>query len=137
MYPTRLKYDDYDFAMQKNHDIRKQNYTLMPLKIYNKQSCIATKMQTPGGPSWPVAKGTGVSATVGNIIDVESELKGLTFDATKCPQKKYQPVNGQGTVKREIRHQTVQVSVDFTKEHKKHCSFHEIPSLILPKPLKF
>jgi len=136
MFATRLKYDKYDLEMQKSHDIRRQEYMLMPLRVTHPDSCLTMNSQTPGGPVWPLSKGTGVSVGNGNIIDVESELKGLTFDNTKCPQKKYQP-NGANNVSRSLRHNTVQVNVDFTKEHKRTCSFHQMAPLILPKPFKF
>lgn len=127
MYPTRLKYDGYDIAMQKNHDIRNQNYTLEPYQVSHPAPCLAGKMQTPARPTWPVAAGAGVSAVPGrNIVDLESELKGLTFDATKDPNAKYKPGCG-GNVVRNIRANTQQVSVNFYTEDKPLCNFHNLP----------
>jgi hypothetical protein len=127
MYPSRLKYDGYDIAMQKNHDIRRQNYTLEAYQVAHPRPCLTGKMQTPARPTWPVAAGAGVSAVPGtNIVDLESELKGLTFDATKDPNAKYKPTSATG-VTRNIRAGTQQVQVNFYTQDKPLCDFYDIP----------
>jgi hypothetical protein len=127
MYPSRLKYDTFELALQKNIDIRKQNYTLENYQVAHPRPCLTGKMQTPARPTWPVAAGAGVSAVPGtNIVDLESELKGLTFDATKNPDAKYKPTSASG-VTRSIRAGTQQVQVNFYTQDKPLCNFHNIP----------
>jgi hypothetical protein len=127
MYPARLKYDSYELAIQKNENIKKQNYTLERYQVLHPRPCLAGKMQTPARPTWPVATGAGVSAVAGtNIVDLESELKGLTFDATKNPDGKYKP-SSSSSVTRKIRGNTQSVHVNFYTQDKPLCDFHNIP----------
>lgn len=126
--PTRLINDKYDINMRDSHDKRQENYRLQSYQVINPNPQLMTTMQTPSRPTWLVGVGGGVSAVPSqNIVDLESELKGLTFDASNDPSKKYNP-NDTKTfhkyARRNIRENTQQVFVNFNTYNKPFVDFY-------------
>jgi hypothetical protein len=75
-----------DIRKNKQFDIG-QYYVMTDAKYVNQSPCIGGKMMTIPGKSWPAAHKDG-----GRIVDIESELRGMTFDNSKAPSKKYMPI---------------------------------------------
>jgi len=58
------------------------SYTLLPQKYYN---------SAPHRNALGLVGGAEVSMITGNLVDLESDLRGTTRDASRAPSKKYQP----------------------------------------------
>jgi hypothetical protein len=57
-------------------------YTMIPQKFYN---------PNPSRNALGLVGGNEVSVASGNLVDVESDLRGVTRDLSRAPAKKYQP----------------------------------------------
>jgi hypothetical protein len=58
------------------------NYTLDPNKFYNCSDCRS---------DFGLIGGNNVSTTQNNMVDLESDLYGITRQNTRCPERKYLP----------------------------------------------
>ncbi len=55
------------------------------------QTPFAYVHKTPGRHMLGIVGGNEVSLPKGNMVDVESDLRGLNLPLTKCPAREYQP----------------------------------------------
>jgi hypothetical protein len=79
--------------------------------------------------------GNEVSLIKGNMVDLESDLKGINIPNTFCPQRQYQPVpKGQTDI---IRNNVKSdIKIDITPEHLPSYQMWAYPSVVAPTPMK-
>ncbi len=81
-----------------------------------------------------VVGGNEVSVVKGNLVDLESDLRGITRVNTFCPWRGYQPpAAGETTISR----QTIKgsVSIDTSKVHLKPGQMWAYPAVHAPEPI--
>ena len=77
---NRLQYDNCAYTHQLHESVGTLAYILDPSRYENCNKC---RME------FGLVGGTNVSHIKGNLVDLETDLKGITRLATKCPTKKY------------------------------------------------
>ena len=78
---NRLRYDNCAYSQELNESVGTLSYVLDPSKYENCNKC---RMELG------IIGGTNVSHIKGNLVDLETDLRGTTRNASKCPTKKYQ-----------------------------------------------
>lgn len=79
---NRLIYDKCAYKQYLKDSIRPGNYQLYTGKHDNKRNCRI---------DFGLVSGNNVSNYKGSLVDLESELKGQTRQASLCSDKKFQP----------------------------------------------
>lgn len=81
-----------------------------------------------------VVGGNEVSVIKGNLVDLESDLRGITRVNTFCPWRGYQPPAADQTT---INRQTIKgsVSIDTSKAHLKPGQMWAYPAVKAPEPI--
>ena len=79
---NRTKYDGCAYQKELSQSTSPINYTLDGNKFYNNHEC---------RPSFGLLAGNNVSITRENVVDLESDLFGITRQASSCPERKYLP----------------------------------------------
>ena len=82
MSSNRLMYDTCAYKKKLEESTTPLDYTLYSGKFENSSKCRIVLGQVGGN---------GVSLFAGNLVDLESDLRGQTRYATQCPDKKYKP----------------------------------------------
>ena len=79
---SRNIYDScsYEYALKQSE--APNNYMLYPGKYYNKKEC-RDELGLVGG--------SGVSLYPGNLVDLESDLRGQSRALSHCPKNQYKP----------------------------------------------
>jgi hypothetical protein len=78
---NRLRYDNCAYKQELNESVGTLSYILDPSKYENCNKC---RMELG------IIGGTNVSHIKGNLVDLETDLRGTTRMSSKCPTKKYQ-----------------------------------------------
>lgn len=87
MSSNRLIYDSCAYQTSLNESAAPLSYVLNPIKYENCSKC-RNELGLVGG--------TAVSNISGNLVDLESDLRGSTRANSQCPSKKYHaPTNNQ------------------------------------------
>ena len=81
MSSNRLIYDTCAYKHELSQSVGPLQYVLNPMKYENANKC---RMDLG------VVGGTAVSHIKGNLVDLETDLRGQTRRTTKCPTKLYQ-----------------------------------------------
>ena len=81
MSSNRLLYDNCEYSTKLFENKNVLEYILNPSKYYNCNRC---SMQLG------IVGGNSVSQIKGNLVDLETELRGTTRKLSNCPQNKYQ-----------------------------------------------
>ena len=74
-------YDTCAYKTRVNESVGPLEYMLNPIRFENCNKC---RMELG------IIGGTNVSHIKGNLVDLETELKGITRKASACPSKHYQ-----------------------------------------------
>ena len=122
MSSNKLLYDcDYTFY-KNNENKNKLSYLLSPDKYYNiNQSRI----------NRGIISGNDVSINTGNLVDLESELKGVNRIASKAPNNKF-PNNTLELDNYFIRHSEFDLDIIETKKnHLKSIDMFDYSNLLL------
>ena len=82
MSSNRLMYDSCAYSKKLTENGNILEYVLNPSKYYNCNRC---RMQLG------IVGGNDVSQIQGNLVDLETELRGTTRHTSLCPTNKYQP----------------------------------------------
>ena len=82
MSSNRLMYDSCAYKKRLNESIGPLNYSMYTGKYENCSKC-RIELGSVGG--------NGVSLFSGNLVDLESDLRGQTRNASLCPSKHYHP----------------------------------------------
>lgn len=117
MASTRTKYDlatyQVDLAQFATNAL---NYTLSPLPTQNPNKC-RHELGLVGG--------TAVSHIKGNLVDLESDLRGQNRYLSRCPSKQYQPPTGNMLI-------SDKASIDTSLTHLGSCQM--FPYAVTPLP---
>jgi len=81
MSSNRLIYDTCAYKTTLEQSVGPLAYQLNPIRYENCNKC-RIELGTVGG--------TAVSHIKGNLVDLETDLKGITRKSSLCPSKKYQ-----------------------------------------------
>ena len=81
MSSNRLIYDTCAYKHELSQSVGPLQYVLNPIKFENVNKC---RMELG------VVGGTAVSHVKGNLVDLETDLRGQTRRQTKCPTRLYQ-----------------------------------------------
>ena len=79
---NRIMYDNCAYNSNIKQSKAPNNYMLYPGKYYNNKQC-RNELGLVGG--------SGVSLFPGNLVDLESDLRGQSRALSGCPEKQYQP----------------------------------------------
>ena len=79
MSSNRLMYDTCEYKTRIGESVGPLEYMLNPIRYENCNKC-RMELGTVGG--------TNVSHIKGNLVDLETDLRGQTRRHTKCPQLK-------------------------------------------------
>lgn len=83
---NRLSYDTCEYRKRLDESVGPLAYVLNPMKYENCNKC-RHELGIVGGPA--------VSQIEGDLVTLESELRGQTRPASLCPAMKYQPTYGE------------------------------------------
>jgi len=123
MSSNRLSYDDCSYKQSLKQSVSPINYTLDPIKFNHNNKC-RNELGLVGG--------TNVSHNKTNLVDIENELRGQTFPATKCSQFKYNP-NNNGN--KEYLKCTQHKPISTEKVHLKACQMFDYKSVPRQEPM--
>lgn len=82
---NRLSYDTCEYRKRLDESVGPLSYVLNPMKYENCNKC---------RHELGLASGPAVSQIDGDLVTLESELRGQTRPASLCPSMKYQPTYG-------------------------------------------
>jgi hypothetical protein len=82
---NRLSYDTCEYRKRLDESVGPLSYVLNPMKYENCNKC-RHELGIVGGPA--------VSQIEGDLVTLESELRGQTRPASLCPSMQYQPTFG-------------------------------------------
>lgn len=132
---NRLRYDNCSYQHELSESVGTLAYMLDPSRYENCNKC---------RPELGLVGGTNVSHVSGNLVDLESDLMGVTRLASKCPQLKYQNPCPKGEMNQchpepIVIKQTPNKKgrvVDTTMKHLPPCQFIRYKSIPLPPPME-
>ena len=134
MSSNRLIYDTCAYKHELTQSVGPLEYVLNPMKYENCNKC---RMELG------IIGGTNVSHIQGNLVDLETELFGITRRASACPSKQYQTncTNGDLTncASREIQIPTTLTgenrSINTQMQHLPSCQMIRYKPVSLPDPM--
>lgn len=89
----------------------------------------------PGRHILGVVGGNEASLIKGNLVDLESDLRGLNLPNTFCPERKYLPPSQvDGKIQRD--NVKIKLSIDTTPKHLPAYQMWAYPAVVGPEPLK-
>ena len=82
-----------------------------------------------------VVGGNEVSVAAGNLVDLESDLKGINLPNTFCPWRKYQPpaANAKEIIRDNVK---IKLEINTTPQHLPAFQMWAYPGMPTPMPLK-
>jgi hypothetical protein len=86
---NRLKYDTCQTAREQNESVSVLSYVL---------NMDAYENPKKGRHVLGLVGGTGVSHIQGNLVDLESDLRGQTRFQTKCADRQWKPLESEGAM---------------------------------------
>ncbi len=79
--------------------------------------------------------GNEVSLIKGNMVDLESDLRGINIPNTFCPWRQYQPpIKGTNEIMR--NNTKTELKIDITPQHLQTYQMWAYPGVIAPVPMK-
>jgi hypothetical protein len=135
MSSNRLIYDTCAYKKELDQSTGSLSYNLNPIKFENCSKC---RMELG------VVGGSAVSQIKGNMVDLESDLRGQTYPASHCPSKHYQPscptTIGDACQPKQItlqgNHCNEGRAIDTELVHLRPCQMVRYKPVPLPPPMK-
>ncbi len=118
---NRTKYDNCSYKVDLKSSVDTLSYILSPYRYENSNKC----MHQLG-----LVGGTSVSHIKGNLVDLDSELRGQTRILTRCPTNQYMPSDN-GIITNDKTE-----PIDQTMKHLPTCQSIMYRATPLPPPLK-
>jgi hypothetical protein len=115
---NRPSYDTCAYNSQLGENVSILSYQLSPFRYEHQDKC---------RHQLGIVGGSAVSHVKGNMVDLESELRGQTRYISKCSGNMAQPLEGQN----QIRNDKTQ-PIDISKKHLPTCQFIAYRSVPLP-----
>ena len=102
------------------------DYMLDPSRYYNENQCRV---------EFGLVGGNNVSQVQSNLVDLENDLYGLTRTASKCPEYKYIPQ--EGNIQKPINYikPVKNPELNLKKKHLKACNFFNYQEIPKEPPL--
>ena len=134
MSSNRLMYDTCEYQTRLNENAGTLEYMLNPMRNENCNKC-RMELGTVGG--------TNVSHIKGNLVDLETDLMGITRKASLCPVKKFSSACATGNMANchpekiviNGEHCGKQRVIDTTPLHLRSCNMVRYkPTPMPPKP---
>jgi hypothetical protein len=134
MSSNRLMYDTCEYKTKLNESVGSLEYTLNPMRNENCNKC-RMELGTIGG--------SNVSHIRGNLVDLETDLLGITRKASLCPSQKFTSTCALGNMANcQPGNITIQGEncgqkrvIDTTPVHLKSCNMVRYkPTAMPPKP---
>tara|TARA_B110001452_G_scaffold257121_1_gene251031 strand:- start:89 stop:466 length:378 start_codon:yes stop_codon:yes gene_type:complete len=119
---NRTKYDNCSYKQNLKESVDTLGYILTPFRYENSNKC---------RHQFGFIGGTSVSHIKGNIVDLESELRGQTRYVSKCGQNYYIPTND-NVVKNDKTE-----PIDTSLKHLGSCQSIMYKSVPLPPKMNF
>ena len=113
MSSTRLRNDTCAYKKQLLESTSPLNYALYTGKYENCSKCRV---------EFGIVGGNNVSLFNGNLVDLESDLRGQTRPASRCPSMKYQPSRPNGSSQNLV--------------HQPSCQMFKYPKVPNPPPVQ-
>lgn len=124
MSSNRLIYDTCAYETEMGEGANQLTYTLDPTKFYQEKPC---RMELG------VVGGNNVSLVKGNLVDLETDLRGLTRFNTRCPELKNTWIpNLDGKIQIPGSELKGPVSIDTNKLHLPPCQMIRYEPVNLP-----
>lgn len=120
---NRLTYDTCRYSRELNGNTSILGYLLDEKKFEHPDKC-RHKLGLVGGAN--------ISQVKGNIIDMESELKGITRLASQCAESKVKPLDQSNYI---INDKTA--PIDTNKLHLPTCQMFSYSSVPMPPPMNY
>lgn len=118
---NRLSYDTCRYARELNGNTSILGYLLDNQKFEHPKKC---------RHNLGLVAGANISQVKGNIIDMESELKGITRLASQCAESKVKPLEESSVI---INDKTA--PIDTSKMHLPTCQMFAYSSVPMPPPM--
>jgi len=135
MSSNRLMYDTCEYKTRLDESVGSLEYLLDPIRYENCNKC---RMELG------VIGGTAVSNIQGNLVDLETDLMGITRKASLCPTKKYNSTCATKNIANCNPNNIVYNNVDGTtnvintnKVHLPACNMIKYKPVALPPPMNF
>ncbi len=118
---NRSKYDPCSYQKDLENNVSTLGYILSPIRYENTNKC---------RHELGFLNGTNVSHIAGNMVDLESDLRGQTRYLSKCDNNKYIPTNDNM-----VKNDKTQ-PIDTTMRHLPACQSITYRAVNLPPPMK-
>jgi hypothetical protein len=118
---NRTKYDNCSYKQDLKTSVETLSHILSPYRYEHKDKCIH-QLGFLGG--------TAVSHIQGNLVDLDSELRGQTRIITKCYSNQFKPSNDN------IINNDKTPPINTTMNHLPSCQSIMYRSIPLPPPIK-
>lgn len=115
---NRTTYDSCAYTKELTENVSILSYMLSPYRYEHQDKC---RHQVG------LVGGTAVSHVQGNMVDLESELRGQTRYLTKCTTNKASPLDGVNSICNDKTQ-----PIDVAKKHLPSCQFISYKSVPLP-----
>jgi len=125
MSSNRLKFDTCAYKKDLDQSVGPLSYMLNPIKYENCNKC---RMELG------IIGGTSVSHIKGNLVDLESDLRGQTRMNSLCPDKLYHPYNN-NVIHTEGNGCSGGRTIDTNLVHLHYCQMIKYKSVSLPPPM--
>lgn len=120
---NRLAYDTCAYQKYLHQSVAPINYMLAPERFEHQHKC---------RNEFGLAAGPQTSHIQGNMVDLDSDLRGITRHATLCPQYKHAPQSNPNRIERtNYGSCSANIQIDTTPLHLQSCqmnSYSPIPS---------
>lgn len=126
---NRLAYDTCSYKKYLEQSVAPIDHMLDPSRFEHRAKC-ANQMGLVAGPQ--------VSHIKGNMVDLESDLRGITRTATSCPEYKHKPIPG-NEITRTNYGGGPNIAIDTTPMHLQTCQmvdYRAIPDAGFASPFK-
>lgn len=120
---NHLNYDSCTYTRSLKENVGILSYVLSPYRFEHQQKC-RHELGLVGG--------TAVSHIQGDLVDLDSELRGQTRYLTKCDKNKAQPLEYNSVIRNDKTD-----PLDINKKHLPACQMISYRSVPLPPPMKF
>jgi hypothetical protein len=112
MSSNRLKYDDCSFKKDLSQSVSPLDYVMDRVRFEHRDKC-RNEMGLVGGPA--------VSHIKGNMVDLESDLIGITRPASQCPSMSWARPTGDVIRPKDYMKFSDMPEIDISKEHLQSC----------------
>lgn len=117
---NRLAYDNCRYARELNENTNIIKYVINPERFEHPNKC---------RPELGLIGGANVSQVKGNVVDVESELLGITRNLSKCAISQVKPLDQSPIIMNDKTK-----PIDTTKRHLRSCQMFTYPAVPMPDP---